>query len=128
MMQFIMIPTVFGIVTLGLYKFFELIICRKERLILLEKLGDKLSPEMFGGKLNIAYGSKFSFSALKFGCLFMGLGLGLLIAFFIHASWGYTMEEYRMDDEVLYGSCVLLFGGLGLLIAFLVELNVGKKE
>ena len=128
MMQFIMIPTLFGIVTLGLYKFFELIICRKERLLLIEKLGDKLTPEGLNGQLNISLGRRLSFSALKFSCLFMGMGLGLLLAFFINAAWGYTMKEFKIDDEVLYGSCVLLFGGLGLLIAFLVELNVGKKE
>lgn len=128
MMQFIMIPTLFGIVTLGLYKFFELIICRKERLLLIEKLGDKLTPEGLNGQLNISFERRLSFSALKFSCLFMGMGLGLLLAFFINAEWGYTMKEFRVDDEVLYGSCLLLFGGLGLLIAFLVELNVDKKE
>lgn len=30
-MNFIMVPLVTGIVTLGIYKFFELLICRRER-------------------------------------------------------------------------------------------------
>ena len=33
MMDFIAIPTVIGIITLGIYKLFELFACRKERLL-----------------------------------------------------------------------------------------------
>ena len=56
----------------------------------------------------------------------MGLGLGLLVAFFIHCNLGEFCDSRRIQS-VLYGSCVLLFGGLGLLIAFLVELKINKK-
>ena len=37
-MNFIMIPLVTGIVTLGIYKFFELLICRRERREIIGKL------------------------------------------------------------------------------------------
>ena len=42
-MDFIMIPLVTGIVTLGIYKFFELLICRRERRELISRLeGEQL--------------------------------------------------------------------------------------
>ena len=37
-MNFIMVPLVTGIVTLGIYKFFELLICRRERREIIGKL------------------------------------------------------------------------------------------
>ena len=127
-MDFIMVPTIMGILTLGFYKLFELFVCKKERLLMIEKLGDKLSPDMLKDKISLPSVGNISFSALKFGCLFVGLGLGLLVALFIH----YGMVDFIDKDwnvkSVVYGSCVLLFGGLGLLIAFLVELNINKKK
>lgn len=138
MMDFILIPLVVGIITLGIYKLFELIICRKERLTMIEKLGDKLSvgdiSSNFSFNLNYSR-SRFSFSALKGGCLMMGIGLGLLIAFFICCAFfpTYTVKEdiawnVRQLSSIVYGSCILLFGGIGLLVAFLVEMNTQKKE
>lgn len=134
-MDFIMIPAIFGIVTLGFYKLFELFVCKKERLAIIEKMGEKFSPEMLGNKINLSSVGNVSFSALKFGCLFAGLGLGLLVAYLICAT---TLEgyvdvsrnsnwEYRETISVIYGACVLLFGGIGLISAFLVELKISKK-
>ena len=42
-MDFITIPLVVGIITLGIYKLFELFACRRERITLIEKLGEKMS-------------------------------------------------------------------------------------
>ena len=134
-MDFMTIPAVLGIVTLGFYKLFELFVCKKERLAIIEKMGDKLSPEMLQNKIDLPSVGNVSFSALKFGCLFMGLGLGLLVAYLIctttienyatpNADWGW---EVRQTVSVVYGACVLLFGGIGLLAAFLIELKIGKK-
>lgn len=129
MMDFIMIPTIMGIITLGFYKLFELFVCKKERLLMIEKLGDKLSPDMLKDKISLPSVGGLSFSALKFGCLFMGLGLGLLVAFFINYNMADFVESLRWNGaSILYGSCVLIFGGLGLLIAFLIELNINKKK
>lgn len=53
---------------------------------MIEKLGDKFNMGDISGKFsfNVNYSrSRFSFSALKSGCLMIGIGLGLLIAFFI---------------------------------------------
>ena len=134
-MDFIMIPAIFGIVTLGFYKLFELFVCKKERLAIIEKMGEKFTPEMLGNKINLSSVGNVSFSALKFGCLFVGLGLGLLVAYLIcrttiddyvvrNADWNW---EVKQTISVIYGACVLLFGGVGLLASFLVELKISKK-
>lgn len=134
-MDFIMIPAIFGIVTLGFYKLFELFVCKKERLLIIEKMGEKFTPEMLGNKINLSSVGNVSFSALKFGCLFAGLGLGLLVAYLIcrttiddyvvrNADWNW---EVKQTISVIYGACVLLFGGVGLLASFLVELKISKK-
>ena len=67
MMDFIMVPAVMTIITLGVYKLFELFVCKKERIMLIEKMDERgLLPQMDTPKLR---GSSFSFSALKIGCL-----------------------------------------------------------
>lgn len=135
MMDFISVPLTVGIVFLGVYKLFELFVCRSERLKIIEKLSDSLTSADIVGKLTLpSYRqSRFSFSTLKGGCLMLGIGLGLLIGFFIsiNAFPGYLNNnswEYRQTASIVYGSCVLLFGGLGLLTAFLIEMKIGKKK
>ena len=134
-MDFIMIPAIFGIVTLGFYKLFELFVCKKERLLIIEKMGEKFSSEMLENKIKLPSVGNLSFSALKFGCLFVGLGLGLLVAYLIctttiddyvvrNADWNW---EVKQTISVIYGACVLLFGGVGLLTSFLIELKISKK-
>ena len=129
MLDFIMIPAVVGIITLGIYKLFELFVCKKERLIIIDKIGDKLTPDILNGKIDFSTDiPKLSASALKFGCLFMGLGIGMLVAFAVHYNFADFVENAYFLRSAVYGSCVLLFGGLGLLIAFIVELKVSKKK
>jgi len=134
-MDFIMVPVVCGIFVLGFYKLFELFVCKRERLLIIEKMGEKFTPEMLGNKINLSSVGNLSFSALKFGCLFVGLGLGLLAAYLIcrttiddyvvrNADWNW---EVKQTISVIYGACVLLFGGVGLLASFLVELKISKK-
>lgn len=129
MMDFIMVPAIMGIITLGIYKLFELFVRKKERLIIIDKIGDKLTPDILNGKIDFSTNiPKFSSSALKFGCLFMGLGIGMLVAFAVHYNFADFVENTYYLRSAVYGSCVLLFGGLGLLIAFIVELKVSKKK
>ena len=129
MMDFIMVPAVMGIITLGIYKLFELFVRKKERLIIIDKIGDKLTPDILNGKIDFSTNiPKFSSSALKFGCLFMGLGIGLLVAFAVHYNFADFVENAYYQRSAVYGSCVLLFGGLGLLIAFIIELKISKKK
>ena len=135
MMDFIMIPAIFGILTVGFYKLFELFVCKKERLAIIEKMGEKFTPDMLENKINLPSVGNVSFSALKFGCLFVGIGLGLLVAYLIcrttiddyvvrNADWNW---EVKQTISVIYGACVLLFGGAGLLTSFLIELKISKK-
>ena len=137
MLDFIMVPLVCGIFVLGFYKLFELFVCKKERLLIIEKMGEKFTPDMLEHKISFSSIGKFSSSALKFGCLFMGLGLGLLIGYLICSTTleGYTnMGDVRLNYNmretisIIYGACILLFGGLGLLTAFLVELKINKNK
>ena len=63
----------------------------------------------------------------------LGIGLGLLVAFFIciNSFPGYTASrnwDVERQASVVYGACVLLFGGAGLLTAFLIEMKIQKKE
>ena len=128
MLDFIMVPLVCGIFVLGFYKLFELFVCKKERLLIIEKMGEKFTPDMLEHKINFSSIGSMSFSALKFGCLFMGIGLGLLVAFGIHYSCEDFFDKKWTICTTMYGACVLIFGGLSLLIAFLVELNVNKNK
>lgn len=134
-MDFITVPLTTGIVFLAFYKVIELFVCRKERMTIIEKIGDKLSTSSLTNELELFnYGGlHISFSALKTGCLLIGIGLGMLIGLLIHiyvASMNDlgTSIGIRNMIEVAYGAPVLLFGGLGLIVAFIVEMRVKKSE
>jgi hypothetical protein len=69
--------------------------------------------------------------------LLLGVGLGLLVGFFIAYYYGYGVEPMENHFErstiqetigIIYGASTLLFGGLGLLVAFIVEMNYNKKQ
>lgn len=127
MLEAIMVPVVCGLFIAGFLKLFELFVCKKERLALIEKMGDKITPDMLQSKISFSSIGNLSFSALKVGCLLIGLGLGILVAFFIH----YNMMDFCDDRRIqstLYISYVLLFGGIGLLTAFLIELKINKNK
>ena len=128
MFNFIIPPLVVGIITLGIYKLFELFVCKKERLLIIEKMGEKFTPNMLEHKINFSSIGNLSFSSLKWGCLLMGLGLGLLAAFVIHYNFQDFISKQWDIQSMVYGACVLIFGGLGLLTAFLVELKINKNK
>lgn len=131
MMDFIMVPAVMAIITLGVYKLFELFVCRKERIMLIEKMDERgLLPRVDAPKL---LGSSFSFSALRIGCLLVGMGLGLLLGYLICYE---TVPDYfhadgnrhaRQTVSLIYGACVLGVGGIGLITAFITELILNRK-
>ncbi len=135
MLDFITIPLTFGIVTLGIYKLFELFVCKKERMMILEKTNfNNEIPinNMFKGYNQLP----FSFSALKTGCLLMGLGLGLILGLILLV---YNMETLKAYSEItgynnytivslMISAGVLCMGGAGLLMAFIIEYKCGKKK
>ena len=142
MMDFITIPLVVGICVAGVYGLFELFVRKKERLIFLEKMGEKLDATSFEGKLRFpSFGNlnNISFSGLKAGCLLAGIGLGLLIGFIITTTLSMSSGMSYIGDDwqgwyrrelfgTVYGASVLLFGGIGLISAFVIELKLGRKK
>ncbi len=70
---------VVGIITLGIYKLFELFVGKKERLTMIEKLGDKLDPSMLGNRLSLPLpvGTPFMSSS---PISFFGLEIWLFVA------------------------------------------------
>lgn len=136
MMDFITVPLVVGIITLGIYRLFDLFVRKKERLAIIEKIGEKFDSSMIENKFSFPF--KFegggAFGTLKIGCLLLGVGLGLLVGYFICLATivGFNGGEYYGNTyqtaSVIYGACVLLFGGLSLLIAFILEMKYIKDK
>jgi len=134
-MDFIMVPAIVGIVVLGIYKLFELFARRKERLAIIEKIGEKFDPSMVENKFNFparANGPS-PFGTLKIACLLLGVGLGLLVGFFICQVALVGEEDLHYGGlydvaGLVYGASTLFFGGLGLLIAFIAEMKMIKKD
>jgi hypothetical protein len=133
-MEFITVPLVVGICVAGVYALFELFVRRKERLAIIEKIGEKLDASAFEGKFNFgSYWPGFSFSALKGGCLMAGAGLGLLVGFIINnlplMFQSHNDNWYRGEIAgTAYGASVLLFGGLSLIVAFVIEMKMAKNK
>jgi len=136
MTDFILIPAVTGICIYGFYKIIELLVRRKERIMLVDRLSEIKSsegitiPNLQGG----IDGGRFM--SLRAGSLLAGLGLGLLIGYIIAyctlpENFGAVRDtvyyNYRDMMGVAYGASTLLFGGIGLLCAFVIELKLKKK-
>lgn len=76
-----------------------------------------------------------SFSALKWGSFFLGIGLGIVVAYIINmCMMPYVQNVLRLDEwrvnelaGVVYGGCTLLFGGLSLILAFIAEIKLKNK-
>ena len=133
MMDFIAIPAVVGIITFGIYSLFELFVRKKERLTLIEKMGDKMGPEIIEGKLKLPNMGRTSFGSLKAAGLLIGLGLGLLVGFILgQFAVPYSASKITWETRellgIVYGASVLLFGGLGLLCSFLLEYKLSGKD
>ena len=136
MMDFISIPLVVGIITLGIFRLFDLFVRKKERLAIIEKIGEKFDPSMVENKFSFPMTNSGSgaFGTLKIACLLLGIGAGLLIGYFIclNSIAGYSTMDLQHNayeiSGVVYGASVLLFGGLGLLVAFVIEMNYSKNK
>lgn len=120
------VAIVFGVI----YKLFELFVGRKERMMIIEKLGDKLTPDTFKNGIFYRTGL-FSFGGLRMGCLMIGLGVGLLVGYGIISATQYSYFGGNRPYEVtsvVYGACVLLGGGTGLVISYLIEKKQREDE
>lgn len=99
-----------AIIFVTAYGIIRLLVHRKERLIMVEKGTNmpEIKPETF------------SFSSLKFGVLFIGIGIGAFIANILTVTT-------KLDKEVAYFSMIFLFGGLALLIGYFIEKKNNQK-
>lgn len=134
-MSFITIPLVTGIVFLAIYKVFQLFVCRRERIMLLEKIENLSGKNINLSGLSLDAGSGFGgkFFSLRLGALLLGVGLGIFVG--VLTCWAMFPSLRDTNDSItwgtpsiLLGGCILLFGGLGLVIAFLVELRYKRKK
>lgn len=83
---------------------------RKERQMLLEK---GLDASVFVSK-------KYTSTTLKFGLLFIGVAVGILLGNLLY-------RNAVMDEEAAYFSMIFLFGGLGLVIDYFIEKKENEK-
>jgi hypothetical protein len=100
---------VVAIIFFTVFAVIKLLVRRKERLTMIEK-GTSLPV--------IKSEEEFTFSSLKFGIFFVGIGLGVLAANILTVTT-------KLESEVAYFSMVFLFGGLALIIHYLIE---GKSK
>ena len=116
MMDFIFVPLVVGVVTLGIYKFFELLVCRRERRMIIDKMdGNALIDYLKFVPMGVRIGAPVSVrpvsggvsGTLKAGCLLLGIGFGLLFAFML-LNWCAYDASYEMRS-IVYGGSVLCF-------------------
>jgi hypothetical protein len=134
-MNFLEAPLVCGIVFFFIYMIFELFARKNERIRLIEKMGQSITP-MDSSLLKSQFSTllpsfdKKSFSSLRIGCLFVGLGLGLLVGLFLCLNFRHIENDWERETfkSVCYGASVLLFGGLGLIISYIIESRSSKKD
>ncbi len=125
-MDWLVAPLVLLIILGSFYLIIELFVHRTERKMLIEKiesLKDVDVSKIFS-QLSSSQSSVPSFSPLRWGLLFIGIGLGLLVGFGINYAMFYSngdLNGYFEHQEFIVGASVCFFGGLGLLIAYIIE-------
>ncbi|KGN89507.1 DUF6249 domain-containing protein [Porphyromonas gulae] len=131
-LESILVPAV---VFYFIFKIFELYVRRGERLRLIEKL-DSLPSDTEKEELNRLTSSFHSADkhslAIKAASMFVGMGIGMLTAFFLTFVFQRAIENldgwnFGYTFETLSATCLLIFGGLGLLIPSII-MRKGEKD
>ncbi len=87
-----------------------LFVRRKERLTLIEK----------GMDASIFETHKNGLSSLKWGLLFVGIGIGILL--------GRTLVTYfYIDEPAAYFAMICLFGGIALILYYILSVRLNKN-
>lgn len=69
-----------------------------------------------------------SLTYLKYGMLFIGVGLGLLLAYIIDESIPHKGFQVGPDRVALYFSLIGICGGLGLAISYFIERKEMQRQ
>lgn len=85
----------------------------RENLAMIEK---GMNPKQFANR-------PAPYRNLKNGLLFLGAGLGLLIAFLIDNNMPHQ-DDFRDNSPAIYFACIAIGGGIGLIASYAIE----KKE
>ena len=138
MYDFISVPLVFLIVAFFLYKFFELLICRKERSIIIERMEPaslldyaKISGlRVGGGEPSESPRPRHAAEwPLRIGAVLVGLGLGAVVGIIMvkQVCLSAHLDGILGGVHEMIACCTLFMGGLGLLMAFIVEYKLYDK-
>lgn len=126
-MDWLEAPLVLLIIFGSFYLIIELFVHRTERKMLIEKiesLKDVDVSKIFS-QFSSSLSSVPSFSPLRWGLLFIGIGLGMLVGFGINYAMFYSNGDFANGyfeyQEFIVGASICFFGGLGLLIAYIIE-------
>ena len=102
------------VICLGLFAmvFGIVYLYKRERMAMIER---GMNPKQFANR-------PAPYRNLKNGLLFLGAGLGLLVAFMIDNNMGH--RDYDDNTPAIYFACIAIGGGLGLICSYAIE----KKE
>jgi len=104
----ILVPIAFFTMVFGIV---YILVRKKERMLLIQRGAD---AAIFESKRNDT-------ANLKWGLLFLGIGIGILL--------GRVFAAYTcLGQEASYFSMICLFGGLSLVIYHFVARQIGKQE
>ena len=138
MMDFIVIPLVVGIITFGVYKFFELIVCRRERLNIIDRLeSSQLIDYLKQVPMGLRYGAPEPCEAFEYRPRVSTGGLRVGVS----SGRSGTGTGDRHVDETLVRTgrlepvqrAVRRLGaavrrGVGLLVSFIVEMRLSRRK
>ena len=131
-----------------IYKWFELIILKKERMNIIQRLeGESLMEYAKRIPIGLGRGNTVGADAvcaekihpvqpqakgLRWGMLMLGIGMGA----FMGVLFAYDMDIRSFENiysprymcELIVGAWIILGGGVGLVLAFIIERIMYKKE
>ena len=136
MFDFLVPAVIFIPICLSVYKTIELYAKRKERILFLEKMIDKI--DTVNGNVQSSFNVDINKKSNPFitirwaaGLLFFGLGLIIAHLFCLFSNAEYASgDRYVFNSDfvsVVYMSFVSVMMGLGFLVTFFIEMKYRKK-